>query len=183
MAHANKTIRNPKTGQVIRFIRTSRDTNGQWLDMEATFPARSIEPAAHYHPQQDEDFTVVAGELTVQIDRQTKTLRPGDTLHVPRHKVHSMWNGSDAETIVNWQVRPALATEYFFETAFGLATDGKTGPTGRPPLLQTALVARHFSTVYRLAKPPRVIQWVIFGLLAPLAYAVGYRPTYQRYLS
>jgi quercetin dioxygenase-like cupin family protein len=182
MAYTQKIIRNPKTGQQIRFLRTGRDTNGQLLEMEATFAGNSIEPAAHYHPHQAEDFRVVTGELTVQMDGRTKVLRPGDTLHIPRNTVHAMWNASPGEAIVNWQVRPALTTDHFFETAFGLANDGKVGPNGMPPLLQTALLARHFSAVFRLASPPRPIQRVLFSVLSPVAYLAGYRPMYPKYL-
>ncbi len=183
MAHTDKTIRNAKTGQQIRFVQTSGTTNGQLLEMEATFRARSAKPVDHYHPNQVEDFTVVAGQLTVQIGGQTRTLQSGDALHVPRNTVHAMWNASDSETIVNWQVRPALYTEFFFETAFGLANEDKSTPEGMPPLLQRALLAQHFSAVFRLANPPRVVQQLVFGILSPLAYLAGYRPTYRKYLS
>ncbi|HEX9957795.1 MAG TPA: cupin domain-containing protein [Fibrella sp.] len=175
MAHSDKIIRNNKTGQQIRFIQTSRDTNGQLLEMEATFRAGSVRPAAHYHPNQVEDFTVVAGQLTVQIDGQTRTLGTGDTLHVSRNTVHAMWNGSENETIVNWQVRPALDTESFFETVFELSNEGKTAPDGMPPLLQRVLLAQHFSAVFRLAKPAPVIQRLVFGVLSPVARLAGYR--------
>ncbi|MDB5240380.1 MAG: cupin protein [Spirosoma sp.] len=183
MAYTNKVIRNAKTGQALRFIQTSRDTNGQLLEMESTFRARSTKPAAHYHPIQDENFTVIAGELTVQIDGQTRTFRPGDRLHIPRNTVHSMWNASDEETVVNWQVSPALDTEFFLETAYGLANEGKTGPDGRPALLQSALLMQHFSRVFRLTSPSLLVQQLVFGLLSPLAYVVGYRPTYKKYLN
>lgn len=183
MAHSNKTISNPQTGQQLRFIRTSSDTNGHLLEMEARFRANSIEPAAHYHPRQTEDFKVLSGQLTVKSDGQTKILRQGDTLHIPLNTVHSMWNSSAEETVVNWQVTPALDTEYFFETAFGLASDGKVGSNGMPPLLQTALLSQHFSGIFRLAKPPRAIQMIVFGLLSPLAYLMGFRPTYRKYMS
>ena len=106
MADTNQVLRNPKTGQSIRFVSTGRDTAGQLLHMEATYRAYSTEPAAHCHPHQVEDFTVLAGELTVQIHGQRRTLRPGDTLHLPQNTVHSMWNASDAETRLDWQVRP-----------------------------------------------------------------------------
>ncbi len=183
MAFPNKTIRNEKTGQQIRFIRTSRDTNGQQLEMEATFRARSTQPAAHYHPNQAEDFTIVSGELTVQIDGQTNVLKPGDSLHIPQNTVHSMWNASDAETVVTWQVQPALNTEYFFETAFGVANNSKTDANGMPSLLQMALLAQHFSDVFRLAAPPNAIQQIVFGVLSPFAYLAGYRPVYKKYLN
>ncbi|CCH54730.1 cupin domain-containing protein [Fibrisoma limi BUZ 3] len=182
MAHPNQILHNASTGQTIRFVRTGCETNGQLLEMEATFRAHSVEPVAHYHPHQTEAFTILSGELTVVMDGKMQTLKPGITLHIPKNTVHSMWNDSDAETVVNWQVRPALDTAEFFETVTGLVNDGKVTPKGMPPLLQTALMAQRFANVFRLAKPPHFIQKLVFGLLTPVAYAVGYRPTYQKYV-
>ena len=58
MAFRNKTVVNNKTGQSIRFIQTSKDTNGALLEMETKYDARSKMPASHYHPAQQEFFTV-----------------------------------------------------------------------------------------------------------------------------
>lgn len=182
MAIKHKTIFNPQIRHEIKFLQTARDTNGQLLEMEATYHAHSKEPAAHYHPFQEEDFEVFAGELTVRIDGQLIVLRQGETLHIPKGKVHSMWNNSEAKTTVNWKVRPAMDTEYFLETATGLANDGKTGPNGMPRLLQVALMANRFSHVFRLSKPPYPVQKILFLLLTPLAYLAGYRSVYEKYL-
>ncbi|UFH53483.1 cupin domain-containing protein [Spirosoma sp. KNUC1025] len=182
MAYANKTIANKVTGQTIRFLQTAKDTNGQLLEMESTYAAHSTEPAPHYHPHQVEDFRVVSGELTVRVGGQVKTLRAGDTLHVPQNAVHSMWNQSEKPVVVNWHVTPALDTEYFFETATGLANDGKVNEKGMPPMLQLVLMANRFSDVFRLTKPGLVVQKIVFTLLTPFAYLAGYRPTYRKYL-
>lgn len=182
MAYVNKTIANKVTGQTIRFIKTAKDTNGQLLEMESTYTAQSTEPAPHYHPHQVEDFTVMSGELTVRIDGALKTLRQGDKLHVPQNTVHSMWNQSGKQTVVNWQVKPAMDTEYFFETATGLANDGKVDEKGMPPILQLVLMANRFSDVFRLTKPGLAVQKIVFALLTPFAYLAGYRPTYRKYL-
>jgi len=53
---------------------------------------------------------------------------------------------------------------------------------GMPPLLQVALIANKYSTELRLAKPPLVVQKILFLLLTPFAYLFGYRPTYKKYL-
>ena len=181
MAYANKTIFNKVTGQTIRFIKTANDTDGQLLEMESTYKPQSIEPAEHYHPYQAEDFEILSGEINVQIDGQLKTLRKGDKLHIPPNKIHSMWNASDQDAVVNWQVRPAMNTEYFFETAIGLASEGKVNEKGMPPILQLVLMANRFSNTFRLTKPSPLVQKVVFTLLTPVAYLVGYRPTYRKY--
>lgn len=181
MARPNQTLRNPLIGQDITFLRTGKETGGTLLEMEARYQGRSQEPPPHYHPQQEEDFKVLEGELSVRIDGQVKVLKAGDTLHIPANTVHAMWNHTDRPTAVSWQVRPALRTETLLETGIGLANDGKTNPKGVPPLLQAALTGRYFSKEYRLARPPYGIQKIAFALLAPIAYLFGYRPVYRKY--
>ncbi len=183
MAYKNKYISNTLTGQSYRFVRTARDTNGKLLEMESTFRPGSTEPPAHYHPHQTEDFTMLVGELTVRVEGQLINLRAGDTLRVPPNTVHSMWNASDTLATVNWQVKPALETEFFFETITGLVNEGNVRPNGMPPLLQLTLIANHFSSVFRLAKPSYALQRAFFGIIAPIARLVGYRATYDRYLN
>ncbi|MDX1667506.1 MAG: cupin domain-containing protein, partial [Saprospiraceae bacterium] len=109
-------------------------------------------------------------------------LKQGDALHIPKRKVHSMWNHSGSKTVVNWKVRPAMDTEYFLETATGLANDGKTNAHGMPNILQTALMANKYADVFRLAKPPYAVQKIVFILLSPPAYLFGYRPFYKKYI-
>jgi quercetin dioxygenase-like cupin family protein len=182
MAYKNKIISNVKTGQDIRFLQTSKDTNGTLLEMEAIFNAHSKEPVAHYHPAQQEDFIVLSGQLTVRINEQLKLLQAGDRLHIAPNAVHAMWNNSDEKTIVNWKVRPAIDSEHLFETMAGLAADGKTDANGKPGILQAALIAYKFSNVFRMAKPSYTMQRMAFSLLKPLAYMSGYKPTYEQYL-
>ncbi|MBX7107579.1 MAG: cupin domain-containing protein [Chitinophagales bacterium] len=182
MAFKNKQISNPKTGQDIKFLQTAKDTDGKMLEMEATYNSHSKEPAAHYHPFQVEDFTVLSGQLTVRMDGQLKILIQGDTLHIPINKVHSMWNDTDGKTIVNWKVQPAMDTDNLLETATGLAIDGKTNDDGMPNILQVALMANKYSDVFRLSKPPFAVQKILFIILTPFSYLFGYRPTYKKYL-
>lgn len=182
MAYKNKIIRNVKTGQDILFLKTSKDTNGTLLEMEAIFSAQSKEPLAHYHPIQQEDFTVLAGQLTVRINGHLKLLQAGDRLHIAPNTVHAMWNSSDEKTVVNWQVRPAINSEHFFETMAGLAADNKTNANGKPGMLQVALTASRFSNVFRLAKPSYTVQKIVFKILKPFAYIAGYQPIYKQYL-
>ena len=182
MAVKNKLVTNPKTKQGIRFIRTSRDTGGSYLEMESIYLSNSNEPAAHYHPFQEEDFRVIVGELTVRIEDEVRVLKRGETLHIPANKVHTMWNNTNGKTLVNWKVRPAMKTEQLLETANGLASDGKTNENGMPGILQVALMANHFTDEFRLARPPFALQKALFLVLTPFAYLLGYRPTYKKYI-
>ena len=183
MAFKNKLITNPKTGNKIKFIQTKEDSGGAVLEIEMILQAHSKEPASHYHPFQDEYFEVLSGELTVRKDGRLFVLTKGDKLHIPKKMVHSMWNDTDLETIVNWKTIPALNTEYFLEIVTGLARDGKTSDEGRPNILQVALMANRFSGVFRLSRPPFLVQKILFMILTPIAYLAGQRPIYKKYIN
>lgn len=182
MAYKNKIIRNPVTGQSIRFLQTSSDTDGALLEMESSFAPRSVEPSPHYHPRQQEVFTVLCGRLCVRINGKIKELTKGEQLTIRPYTVHSMWNPNSTQTVVNWKVEPALSTEYFLETGIGLATDGKVNKKGRPPVLQVALLLKQYKTVFRLARPPYILQQTLASLLSPFSKLAGYKAIYRQYI-
>ncbi|MXV52902.1 cupin domain-containing protein [Pedobacter sp. HMF7647] len=183
MAYKNKIITNAKTGQVIQYINSSSDTSGEMLEMEATYPPFSREPPSHYHPSQEEFFTVLSGELTVRIDHHIQKYQPGSLIHILPGKTHSMWNNSNKPAVVNWKVYPALDTEYFLETATGLANDDRTDDDGVPPLLQLFYLLKTYNKSFRLAKPSLVVQRILFTIASPLFILAGYKKRMRKYLN
>ncbi|MFN7117340.1 MAG: cupin domain-containing protein [Saprospiraceae bacterium] len=175
-------LHNPITGQQLIFLQTAATTHGQLLEMESRYPAHSKEPPPHYHPLQKETFLVLKGQMHVRMNGAVKIYNAGDTFIVAPNVVHSMWNDSAEETVVNWKVAPALQTEQFFRTAYGLAQDGKVNAEGTPNLLQTALLLSQHASEFRLAKPSFAVQRLIFGILKPIAKLMGYKAVYSKYL-
>jgi len=181
MAYKNKIITNPLVGQNIKFLQTAKDTGGKLLEMEAAYRPYSKEPPLHYHPHQEEDFLIIKGQMTVRLAGKILLLNEGDTLHIPASTVHSMWNNSAGTAVVNWKVRPAMNTEYFFENASGLASDKKRHKRMRS-ILQKSLLANKYSRIFRLSRPSFFIQKLIFIILAPFGWLAGYRASYKRYM-
>jgi Cupin domain len=179
VARKGEVLENPVTGQRIIFCRTSRDTEGTLLEVESVYTRPSpSRPPAHYHPVQEEIFRVIKGELHVVVGGKQRTLIGGETLVIPEGTRHEMW-AEEAGVRVNWQTRPALRTEVFFETVFRLASEGKTNDKGVPNLLQAAVIAQAFANEFRLAGPPWPVQRALFAILAPLGKVLGYSPTYS----
>ena len=150
--------------------------------MESTYQPHSTEPTPHFHPQQEEYFKVLAGSISVRLNGELKVLHAGDTLNIPPNQVHSMWNHSEEKAVVNWQVQPAMDTEYFLEMGMGLAQAGKVKSNGMPNLLQSVVLVTRFKQVYRLTKPGPIIQKIVFSILAPFARLMGYRAIYREFL-
>ena len=79
-------------GCMFRFLVRSDDTGGSYMTFEATVPPdEGANP--HVHADDDEQFFVLDGELTFEVDGKTIEVGPGDILHVPRGVVHSFRNG------------------------------------------------------------------------------------------
>lgn len=181
MAHKGKRIHNPANGQSILFLQTAQDTKGELLEMESSYRPGSKEPPPHYHTIQHENFRILSGEMTLRMHGRLQTLKAGDTLEIPAGTPHSMWNNGAEPAVINWQLRPALGTEFMLETYTGLANDGKTNARGIPGLLQVALLMRKFNREFRMVKPSYPVQLILFNLLAPIAYLSGKRAIYAKY--
>jgi hypothetical protein len=66
-------------------------------------------------------------------------------------------------------------------TLFGLATAGKVNDKGLPNLLQLAVLIRSTMPATYIAGIPIVVQRTLFGGLARLGAAAGYRTAYPAY--
>jgi quercetin dioxygenase-like cupin family protein len=76
----------------------------RWLSRPVTTGAAelavvevTLEPgkghAFHRHPNQEEVIYVVAGEVEQWLERDSRVLRPGDGLFIPKGVVHASFNG------------------------------------------------------------------------------------------
>lgn len=181
MARSGDKLVNPVTGQQMLFRRTSRETNGELLEVEAVYPPNSSPPAEHYHPTQEEHFEILAGKIKVHLGETLYSCGIGGSFTIPPGTPHRMWNDGDEDVRFIWQTRPALKTERLFETFWGLARDGKTDRRGLPGVLQIAVIIREYEDEYRLVRPPPAFQKVVFGPLAFLGRRLGYRGNYPAY--
>jgi quercetin dioxygenase-like cupin family protein len=134
----------------------------------------------HRHPAIVERFTALEGELTVKRDGETTILREGESAVVEPGVWHDWWNAGDRDARVHVEVTPGERFAHMLETLFGLARLGYTNAKGMPNPLQLAVFAQEFSDVIVFRSPPLPVQRALFGALAPIARARGYRGTYPQ---
>jgi mannose-6-phosphate isomerase-like protein (cupin superfamily) len=134
------------------------------LVVEVRYRAGGDPPPAHLHPAQDEHFEVVEGEITVELDGSSRTVRAGETIDIPRRTAHRMWNAHpDDGATVRWTTTPALRTEDWWAALDRME--------GKPTLVSFAPLLREYRDVFRLTAPP---SWIAQPLFAALS--VGRRP-------
>lgn len=86
------------------------------LEIEAEYAGEGPLPPPHYHPSQDERFTVLEGRVRTILAGDARTYETGESFVVPAGTVHQM--GGEGPARVHWEVRPALRLAEFFERAY-----------------------------------------------------------------
>jgi quercetin dioxygenase-like cupin family protein len=182
MSKAGDVIENPVTGERVVVRVGTEDSGGGLLAVDGYVKPGGAVTGEHVHPAIDEDFTVLRGRVGFRIDGRESIAEPGKRLHVPAGTAHDWWNAGEEEAHVRVEIRPGARFEEMALNLFGLAQDGKTNSRGMPNLLQAAIFAREFSDVLYFTSPPLWVQRLLFGALARVARAFGYRGSYPEYL-
>ena len=182
MSKAGDTIENPITGEWVVVRVGTEDSGGELLEIDMYVKPGGAVTGEHVHPAIKEYFTVVRGRVGFRLDGRESIAPLDQRLHVPAGTAHDWWNAGEEEAHVVVEISPAERFEKMVRNLFGLAQDGKTNSKGMPNLLQAAIFAREFSDVLYFTKPPLWVQRLLFGALATIARALGYRGSYPEYL-
>jgi mannose-6-phosphate isomerase-like protein (cupin superfamily) len=146
---------------------TVREHTADLLEVDGNRSAHGSAPPPHFHPDQDERFEVLEGELTAVVDGEERTLRPGETLDVPRGAVHKMWNSGDGTTRAIWQTRPAGRTLEWWKALDELGRRHPPGRAGISSPTRLAALLNEYTDVIRLASGPKpLVDAVLSGLAA-----------------
>ncbi|GCE29805.1 hypothetical protein KDA_52890 [Dictyobacter alpinus] len=179
MAQINDVIDNPVTGERLTVLQTAQSSNGKEFAFELYARPHGAVAAEHIHPMQEEIFEVVKGTMRFSINGKQSDALAGEKVSVPPGTRHSWWNESNEELIAHVALRPALDSETFFETLFGLARDGKSNKQGLPNILQVAVLSSAYRNSMQLPLPAPALK-ILYGL-AVFARLLGYRASYPKY--
>jgi quercetin dioxygenase-like cupin family protein len=166
-----REIYNPILRDRVTFLKMAAETDG-----ELTLVELEVAPGGgnslHTHTTFSERFTVIEGELGVQIGKQQHVLRPGETEIVPASTTHRWYNPSTQPARIYVELRPGHAGfEQGLRIAYGLAKDGHANAAGIPKnLLHLAVLVQMGDT--KVIGPLAVLT-PLFGLLARIARRRG----------
>jgi quercetin dioxygenase-like cupin family protein len=183
MSKSGDVFVNPVTGErgVVRI--GTEEASGELGIIDLYIRPAGAVMGEHLHPTMEERFTVLRGQVGFRLSGRVTTAEPGVKLLVSPGVPHDWWNAGSEEALVRVELRPGARFEAMILNAFGLAQDGKVNNRGMPNLLQLALFAREFDDVIHFTRPSRIVQRILFGLLAIPARSLGYRGSYPEYLA
>jgi quercetin dioxygenase-like cupin family protein len=108
-------------GHSLLLVKTAAETDGELLEMEASYSGEGGMPPMHLHPSQAERFEVLEGRMWTKIGNEERVYEKGEIFEVPAGTPHQM--GAEEATRMRWEVRPALRTGEFFERLYGEGPD------------------------------------------------------------
>jgi mannose-6-phosphate isomerase-like protein (cupin superfamily) len=132
VARAGQVIKGPG-GFELQLVRTGAETDGELLEMEATYPGSDTLPPEHLHPQQTERFEVLEGNIRAIIDGSERRYEAGEVFEVPPGTPHQL--GAEEPARMRWETRPALRTAEFFERLFDDGPDSASAAESIPEFL------------------------------------------------
>jgi quercetin dioxygenase-like cupin family protein len=143
-------IVNPVTGDRMTILYPSHQSQSGYATIQFDLPPGAKGSPLHYHTEMEETFTVLKGCLEMEVGRKgmRRTLRSGESVHIPAGMHHSFCNTSQDWVTFTTENHPAAGFERFIRGLYGLAIDGKVNADGMPTnLLQMAILLKLSDTI------------------------------------
>lgn len=125
----------------------------------------------HLHPNQEERWSVLDGEVRFQLGATKRVIGPEDgEMIVPPWTKHSIASVTDREAHLRCLALPALGLQAFLEDSAAAAREGLFMRGGIPRSLRGARWAASFLKRHRedvvVSFPPPIVQRAMFATLA-----------------
>lgn len=114
----------------LKFLVDETHGAGDLVMFEFTVPPQARVPAPHFHRDVDEAVYGLAGTLATTVDGEVRQVRPGDTVFIPRGRVHHHENPHSETARALVVLTPgSIGRRYFQEIAAEVNVLGKPDVT------------------------------------------------------
>jgi quercetin dioxygenase-like cupin family protein len=111
-------------GTTFAVVESASSSDGERIVFEITMTPGAMKPPRHFHPAQEESWTVVEGELAVQVENRWHSIVAGESLSIPRGTVHTLGNRSNDTVRFHDTHVPALDFQQYIEDLDRLTASG-----------------------------------------------------------
>jgi quercetin dioxygenase-like cupin family protein len=175
MAISGQIISNKVTGEKLKYLQTSDDTDKKFTQFRLWVSPKGNVPMRHIHPDLSETVEVISGVFKVECDGQIMYLKPGEKFTIEKGKPHQWWNESDSQQAqVIFTIEPAGKFEVMQEQIFGICN-----AKGKLSFLQIMVMAKEYDMI--IAGPSLFIQKLMWAVLSPIGRLLGLKKYYPEY--
>lgn len=162
------------------FNQTIVSVEGEWLDARLVIHPHASGPPEHIHTDFDETFTVKEGVLSILIDGESRLIKAGESVFIPRGTAHKPFNESDQMVVIeNSGEKKTLPTKfaYYLKQLYPVIDDMGDNMDIVKITLQMSVYGNDMDTW--IAGPPIAFQKALRFILAPTARLLGYKTYYE----
>jgi mannose-6-phosphate isomerase-like protein (cupin superfamily) len=162
-------------GTSFTIAESASDSDGKRIEFEITMASGAQGPPKHFHPRQDESWSVIEGELALFVEDGWRTLGAGESLSIPPNTIHTFRNRSSGDVRFRDIHEPALDFQEYIEALHRQAVAGRMTSRMTPStLIHGAMVLRQHRTTQLSASPAqRMAETVLSGVGRALGYRAG----------
>ncbi|MCW5906545.1 MAG: cupin domain-containing protein [Chitinophagales bacterium] len=172
MIKQGTTLTVQATGEQYTFLETAESSNGKHCKVKFDLKPGSLKPVMHIHQMQDENFEVLSGTYTYEMNGEKKKITVGQSIDLPKGVAHTHYNDEPENCVVVQTVSPALDFEDILARLIELNNTGKI-KNGEPPLLEVMVWLKKYKAKTYLAGIPVGIQNAMATVLAPIGRMLG----------
>lgn len=115
-------------------------------------------PPIHQHPEQEEYFRVVRGQLQVYRKNEWLTLNRGEELYIPKATAHSYRSRYSEDSIFEYRLTPKRDFSGMMKTFERLINEGKLkGTSDLKSIIHLALTFQKYGNEVKSVNPPAFV--------------------------
>lgn len=132
----------------------SGDSASAMSVFETAIPPHSPGAPPHQHTHEDEIYYILTGEMCFLLDENVVRASAGDTVILPRGRVHANWNLGNVETRALTIVSADAPFEHFFDEVARHLSSQETG-SAEGALEAVSSVADTMGVIIDMSKVPK----------------------------
>lgn len=141
--------------------------NGQLL-----IKAGADGPPIHTHPEQEEYFSVISGELQVYQKNKWVTVKSGEKIYTPKNTAHSYRSRHSEDCLFAYQLTPKGNFSDMLKTFEILTAQHKlTSTSNLKSIIYLALTFKKYKSAITSVNPPQAV----INLMASVGTLLGYK--------
>lgn len=129
-------------------------------------------PPIHQHPEQEEFFRVVSGQLQVYRKNEWVTLNPGEEFRIPKATAHTYRSRHNEDAIFEYRLTPKRDFSGMMKTFERLINEGKLkGTSDLKSIIYLALTFQKYGNEVKSVNPPAFV----ISTMAFIGKMLGFR--------
>lgn len=121
-------------------------------------------PPIHTHPEQEEYFKVVQGQLEVYKKDKWHTLMPGQEIMIPKQTAHSYRSRHAEDCIFEYKLTPDRQFSDMMQSFEKLQNEGKLKGTDLKSIIYLAMTFKRYKSEVKSVNPPDFVISIMAGI-------------------